>query len=155
MKCGHCKTTDVSVDHVRACSTGRTIQSAVLTQEVPSPVKPKTPTFLADFPIEGVFYSADDGADGCPVDYYKVVQSPSTGNWYAKKWDGGQWLYCGRRPLYFITTDDKVTAEQAARFGAVTGSCIFCMRTLTDERSITVGYGPICADHNGLPWGEV
>jgi hypothetical protein len=28
------------------------------------------------------------------------------------------------------------------------------MRALSDDRSTAVGYGPICADHYGLPWGE-
>lgn len=41
----------------------------------------------------------------------------------------------------------------AAAHGHATGACCFCNRELTDERSIAVGYGPICADHYGLPWG--
>jgi len=28
------------------------------------------------------------------------------------------------------------------------------MRGLDDERSVSVGYGPVCAGHYGLPWGE-
>lgn len=44
-------------------------------------------------------------------------------------------------------------AQFAAAFGKSTGSCSFCGRGLTDERSVEVGYGPVCADHNGLPWG--
>lgn len=43
---------------------------------------------------------------------------------------------------------------QAALYGHETGCCCFCARELTDKRSIAVGYGPICADHFGLPWGE-
>jgi hypothetical protein len=42
-------------------------------------------------------------------------------------------------------------AVASARF---TGSCSFCQRTLTDERSISVGYGPTCAENYGLPWGN-
>lgn len=41
----------------------------------------------------------------------------------------------------------------AARYGKLTGNCCFCHKGLTDERSTDVGYGPICADHYGLPWG--
>jgi hypothetical protein len=41
-----------------------------------------------------------------------------------------------------------------AAIGRQTGSCCFCGRELTDARSVTVGYGPICAGHYGLPWGE-
>jgi hypothetical protein len=32
--------------------------------------------------------------------------------------------------------------------------CCFCSRELTDSPSIVAGYGPICADKWGLPWGE-
>jgi hypothetical protein len=45
-------------------------------------------------------------------------------------------------------------AGQAAAHGHKTGSCCFCGLTLTDQRSVTVGYGPICAERWGLPWGE-
>lgn len=45
-------------------------------------------------------------------------------------------------------------AEQAAAYGKATGNCCFCSQQLTDARSVTVGYGPICADKWGLPWGE-
>jgi hypothetical protein len=49
-------------------------------------------------------------------------------------------------------------AEDPAGIGAFigkrTGHCVFCSRELTDARSTTVGYGPVCAGHYGLPWGE-
>jgi len=45
-------------------------------------------------------------------------------------------------------------AAVAAAYGKLVGSCCFCAKALTDKRSITVGYGPICAGHYGLPWGE-
>lgn len=45
-------------------------------------------------------------------------------------------------------------AEQAAAYGKATGNCCFCSRQLSDARSVEVGYGPICADKWGLPWGE-
>jgi len=43
----------------------------------------------------------------------------------------------------------------AASYGKLTGSCCFCGLTLTDARSTSVGYGPVCASHFGLPWGDV
>jgi hypothetical protein len=46
-------------------------------------------------------------------------------------------------------------AAAAAQYGHDVGACCFCRRELTDERSVSVGYGPICADKFGLPWGEV
>lgn len=44
-------------------------------------------------------------------------------------------------------------AAVAARCGKLLTRCSFCRRKLTDDRSTTVGYGPDCADHFGLPWG--
>ena len=45
-------------------------------------------------------------------------------------------------------------AGVAAEYGRLTGNCCFCGRELTDERSTSVGYGPVCAVHYHLPWGE-
>lgn len=42
----------------------------------------------------------------------------------------------------------------ASEHGRLTGRCCFCNIELTDERSTSIGYGPICADHYGLPWGD-
>lgn len=42
----------------------------------------------------------------------------------------------------------------SANYGQITGECCFCYRELTDSRSLNVGYGAICADHYGLPWGD-
>jgi hypothetical protein len=44
--------------------------------------------------------------------------------------------------------------REATAYGRATGSCCFCGRTLTDSRSVAMGYGPICAGHYGLEWGE-
>ncbi len=44
-------------------------------------------------------------------------------------------------------------AGTAAAYGKTTGSCCFCAKTLTDERSTDVGYGPVCAGNYSLPWG--
>lgn len=46
-------------------------------------------------------------------------------------------------------------AAMAASHGHRTGCCCFCNRTLTDERSIAVGYGPTCAANYGLQWGSL
>lgn len=41
----------------------------------------------------------------------------------------------------------------AASQGQENGECMFCGRNLTDDRSIQVGYGPVCAGNHGLDWG--
>jgi hypothetical protein len=44
--------------------------------------------------------------------------------------------------------------EAVAAYGRATRICTFCDRDLDDERSTEVGYGPNCARHFGLPWGD-
>ncbi len=43
----------------------------------------------------------------------------------------------------------------SAANGKAAGSCCYCAHELTDARSLNAGYGPVCAKHWGLPWGEV
>jgi hypothetical protein len=47
---------------------------------------------------------------------------------------------------------DPIGAAQA--YGKATGRCCFCARELTDERSVLMGYGPVCAEKWSLPWGD-
>lgn len=42
----------------------------------------------------------------------------------------------------------------ATMYGKRTGICCFCGQGLSDARSVAVGYGPICAGHWGMPWGD-
>ena len=42
--------------------------------------------------------------------------------------------------------------ERAQKYGKETGNCVFCRRKLTNPYSVKVGYGPICAERNHLPW---
>jgi len=41
--------------------------------------------------------------------------------------------------------------QVAAEYGKLLGACCFCSRTLEEEGSVEVGYGPVCAEHYGLP----
>lgn len=49
---------------------------------------------------------------------------------------------------------DENPVQQAIMHGKQTGFCCFCSITLTDPRSVAMGYGPICAGNWGLPWGD-
>jgi len=44
--------------------------------------------------------------------------------------------------------------EALAEFGKTTGHCVFCNTGLEDEKSLKVGYGPVCAKNWGMPWGK-
>lgn len=59
-------------------------------------------------------------------------------------------------PAWVIDALRELAANPAgfsAEYGRRTGNCCFCMKQLTDARSVSVGYGPICAGHYNLPWG--
>lgn len=44
-------------------------------------------------------------------------------------------------------------SDTAGKYGRLTGGCSFCNKPLKDERSTSVGYGPVCAENFGLNWG--
>jgi hypothetical protein len=57
--------------------------------------------------------------------------------------------------LFELLAEADVDLVAAARRHAeATGNCSFCGLELSDPRSVAAGYGPICAVHYGLPWGE-
>jgi hypothetical protein len=53
-----------------------------------------------------------------------------------------------------LTTADRVTMIDAKEFGMAFGCCCNCGRKLTTSTSIEHGYGPVCAAHNGWPYGD-
>lgn len=94
---------------------------------------------------EGV-YVLDDGT---MITVYRTKRGFLAG----KVWDGSSWAYetgAQRR----AGAGRKITADEAAAFGHATGCCVYCARDLTDDRSVEVGYGPVCAAKHDLPWGE-
>jgi hypothetical protein len=42
-----------------------------------------------------------------------------------------------------------LTQDEAQAFGKLHGFCVNCARDLDDDRSLAVGYGPVCAGHFG------
>lgn len=85
-------------------------------------------------------------------DFVKVAESKS-GRFYGKLWINGEWV---QTPSIINRIVRQLTAEEAAAWGHEHHKCVFCSRNLSDEkdgRSVKVGYGPVCADKYGLPWG--
>lgn len=79
----------------------------------------------------------------------ELPQRDADGNLIEKgRWEMARGIVSRLRP------EDLLSAEEGAEFGKLYGICMYCWRELTDERSIEVGYGPICADKRGLPWGD-
>lgn len=81
--------------------------------------------------------------------FVRVVES-RMGRQYGKVFNGRSFQYEAGALTGSLRTP---TAEEAAAHGHAHGNCVFCSRDLTDERSTTVGYGPVCAERYSLPWG--
>lgn len=76
---------------------------------------------------------------------YKIQHAVhGSGRQYAKQLDGNTFTYA-QGAITRLTAEDKMTLEQAKEYGALYGTCCVCGRTLTDEKSIEAGIGPICA----------
>lgn len=97
---------------------------------------------------------------GARAQYPGSINVTDGGPYRNNKWFGrivdGQFEPSRRCPegiVSFVKAFSKDPARIAAEYGRRTGNCCFCRRALTDERSTQVGYGPICADNFGLPWG--
>lgn len=91
----------------------------------------------------------------------KVTEEPYLTEWYGRILDNGEWHkpYSSNPEIVgelrtLLERLGNKPAEVAAEYGKLTGNCCFCHRPLTDERSTDVGYGPVCAQHYHLPWGN-
>jgi hypothetical protein len=83
--------------------------------------------------------------------YFKI--RTQKGIAYAVKHTGNGWEYANGA-VRSLTDAHALTADQATQFGHDYRQCVFCSRPLTDERSMTAGYGETCAHTHALPWGE-
>lgn len=66
------------------------------------------------------------------------------------------WTFAPGMTMKVAAAGRPVTAAEAAALGHQTHHCCFCGLELTDDgdgKSVDVGYGPVCAKNNGLPWG--
>jgi hypothetical protein len=80
---------------------------------------------------------------------YKVQKSRQSGRMYAKRLvvhgSGDASFEYDSGAVRKITPDDRMSLEDAKEFGHVYGVCCNCGATLTDEKSIAAGIGPVCA----------
>lgn len=84
----------------------------------------------------------------------EIIQAYRTRNGRigGKIWDGSRFTY-QKGAVHLAGSGHRITAAEAKAFGVATSKCVFCALALTDGRSTEVGYGPVCATNNGLPWG--
>jgi hypothetical protein len=77
--------------------------------------------------------------------------------WYGRIEPDGQSVFGGRVTPSIVAALNAIAAdprEASIRYARKTGHCAFCGRFLETKASVSVGYGPVCADKYGLPWGE-
>ena len=102
------------------------------------------------------------GPDGQELKLYPAKENSS--------WKGYSFIYCDGVctgmidttgqfrpkkdcPVWVADTLEKfarVPIPTAQEYGRLTGRCCFCYRPLSDETSVTLGYGPICGKNYGL-----
>lgn len=154
VKCGHCKATHSSIAEVRACSVvehgdtaPRQTNAAERAEESRQAAQVKTKVRAP----EGMYRKAGT--------IYKVQVShygAGKGKTYAKRLietgakdsrtGKNKWRFEYAQGFVFeLRPEHALTLAQAAEFGCLYGSCAICGRTLTDEKSIDAGIGPVCA----------
>lgn len=86
-----------------------------------------------------------------------MIVAGKSGRPYGKRFVEGRWTYESgllQRAQQGAILKGEALARIASEYGHATGVCMFCARDLTDDRSIEVGYGPVCAGQRDLPWGQ-
>ena len=90
-------------------------------------------------------------------------QFPGTINIFGKGGWMGRIMEDGELRTNSVATDEIIEgltafaldpAAAAVECARVTSICCFCGLALVTKESVFAGYGPICAEHWGLPWGE-
>jgi hypothetical protein len=105
--------------------------------------KPKAATAKATELVGEGFYCVGEA-------YYKVQTSKSSGKCYALVFNPATKKFeFAKGAIFKITAADKLTLEQAAKFGKKTGNCCICSKVLTKKESIRDGIGPICKGKMG------
>jgi hypothetical protein len=107
--------------------------------------------------------------DGVRFYVYPAAETSKNAGWFYVKETGGgtyfgkiepktgEFVKSAECPDNVLSTLNKFAADpqQAATgYGHLTNTCCFCGQTLTDSVSVKLGYGPICAGHYGLQWGD-
>ena len=79
------------------------------------------------------------------------------GTWYGRITEAGTWTHRDNVDERMADALSKLQMDPVAAlttFGKLSGRCCFCNIELTDEKSTSMGYGPICAKKWMLPWGK-
>jgi Family of unknown function (DUF6011) len=94
------------------------------------------------YKLDGVIYKVQKAVHGSGNLYAKKLVEPSTFGARAS------FVYAPG-VIRRLTVADRMSLEDAKAWGALYGTCCVCGRTLTDERSIAEGIGPVCGNRFG------
>lgn len=172
MICGNCKEHHLSVGEVRACYADRR-ESAVLSRpqnrsvladpqpdlslraEPEDPIsEPLRPVGEGFYSYQGVIHKVVRAIHGSGHLYAKKlvytgedsVMDPKTGSQKLVPCAEWQRAYNWRKTL---REEMRLTQEEALAYGQMYGVCCICGITLTDEKSIERGIGPVCLKKMG------
>lgn len=85
--------------------------------------------------MDGIVYKVQHAVNGSGRQYAKQLIQDHTGAWSFEYATGA---------IRRLRPEHRMTLAEAKEFGALYGTCCVCGRTLTDEKSIAAGIGPIC-----------
>jgi hypothetical protein len=74
---------------------------------------------------------------------YSVRRGRESGKLHAYNWQDSAWVYSGN-VKYELKPEMRLSLVEAMEFGAQTGTCVHCGRTLTDPDSVRFGIGSTC-----------
>lgn len=154
MKCGHCKSVNVTREHVWACSpaSGATVAPVRTWQENKAVAVAKVldarPAIVKAASVPAGRYALDNGNGS--VRFYRV-DVPTEGKWAGYTFvkvqaSDDEFNVKNRTEREAILARIAVDPQAASRlYGTELGVCGVCGRTLTNDESRAAGIGPVCA----------
>lgn len=131
--CGFCKTSGMTINHVRNCA-----QVHYASKGKPA-AEPSVPA--------GRYALETDG-----VTKFYVVDKPESGAWKGTTWlsvlasDEKHGIPKGAAKIAILSRIADDVKGASVLYGQRLGRCGVCNRTLTDEASRAAGIGPVCAN---------
>lgn len=106
--------------------------------------------------------------DGTVITFKRASSSSSHAGWLFIRTQSGSYLgkispvgkffpvsvNTGANLLPALLKINADPAQALSENGKLAGRCCMCWSELTDSKSLAAGYGPTCAKHFGLPWGQ-
>lgn len=123
----------------------------------------KTPTIILDIDGKTFKLAMKDGRSRKYNGQIMIDDGKPYGSstYYGRIATDGTGYIMGNAPAWVTerlakwNADPKSIFDEARAHGRKYYNCCFCRKDLTTGASKTAGYGPVCADKWGLPWGEV